>query len=302
MNKLLLKIIVGVTIFFTFFVILRNGQLLKIDNEVDNIEWKLKRNTILLYESIYQNMSLLPIENISDNALDKFYDYVTKEEKLIVLVPADPCRDCITKELTMIRSLSKRIGQNRILFLTQFSENRKSKLWKKTWDIEFPIYNNSGQRIFSNIQDKEFIALFVLDSTMIPKHLFIPITNLPDLSERYYKFVNSLFASSDTTRNKVSFDKLRHDFGNIKYGEPQSATFILTNNGNSPLVINNIETTCGCTVPTWDKSPISPNSSSEITVLYKADKTGFFQQKIFVYSNAKNSPQGLIITGNVENQ
>lgn len=300
MNKSLVIVVVIVVLLFTFFIFFQNNEVIKKNKKMDNNEWRLIRNTILSYESIHQNISHFPIEGISDSVLCEFNDCVSNQAKLIVLVPSTPCKDCITKELDMIRSLGKKIGENRILFLTQFPKKRDSKLWAKTWDIEFPIYNNSGQKLFSKIQEQDLLSLFVLDSIMIPKHLFIPISGLPDLSKKYYKFVKSIFTSNDTTHNKISFDKLKYNFGNIKYGEPQSVTFFLTNDGDSPLIISNIETTCGCTVPTWDKSPIPPESTREISVLYKADKLGFFQQKIFVFLNAKNSPHGLIITGKVE--
>jgi hypothetical protein len=58
-------------------------------------------------------------------------------------------------------------------------------------------------------------------------------------------------------------------------------TFRLTNTGNSPLVITDAQTTCGCTVPTWPKDkPIQPGESAEIKVEFNtAGKGGGRQMK-----------------------
>lgn len=65
----------------------------------------------------------------------------------------------------------------------------------------------------------------------------------------------------------ITFDKKEHDFGEIENGTPVSTVFTYTNTGNSPLVITDIKSTCGCTVPQdWSKEPLAPGASSKFTV------------------------------------
>ncbi|MBT8286775.1 MAG: DUF1573 domain-containing protein, partial [Bacteroidia bacterium] len=57
----------------------------------------------------------------------------------------------------------------------------------------------------------------------------------------------------------LAFDKSEHDFGEIENGTPVETVFSYTNTGKSPLVITDIKSTCGCTVPQdWSKEPLNP--------------------------------------------
>ena len=67
----------------------------------------------------------------------------------------------------------------------------------------------------------------------------------------------------------ITFDKKEHDFGEIENGTPVETVFNYTNTGNAPLVITDIKSTCGCTVPQdWSKEPLTPGSSSKFTVKF----------------------------------
>ena len=58
----------------------------------------------------------------------------------------------------------------------------------------------------------------------------------------------------------ISFEEEEHDFGTIINGTPVETSFKYTNTGKSPLVISNIKTSCGCTVPEdWSKDPLAPS-------------------------------------------
>lgn len=77
--------------------------------------------------------------------------------------------------------------------------------------------------------------------------------------------------------------------------------FNIKNTGNNPLIITNVSTTCGCTVPKWSKQPILPNRTTEIVVEITPSNIGFFRKTITVNSNIKKQKTILIIEGIVEN-
>lgn len=54
----------------------------------------------------------------------------------------------------------------------------------------------------------------------------------------------------------IAFENVDHDFGTIKEGEKVSYTYSFKNNGEAPLIIQNAQPSCGCTVPEWSKEPI----------------------------------------------
>src|SRR5689334_6348391 len=55
-----------------------------------------------------------------------------------------------------------------------------------------------------------------------------------------------------------------HDFGKIKLGVPVTHEFKFTNTGKTPLIITNVQASCGCTTPSWTKDPVPPGGSGYI--------------------------------------
>ena len=98
---------------------------------------------------------------------------------------------------------------------------------------------------------------------------------------------------------KIAFDKEEHDFGNITNGSAVETTFTYTNTGNSPLVVSDIKSTCGCTIPKKPEKPIMPGESDKIQVKYDTKRVGFIRKSITVTSNASNPNVILKITGQV---
>jgi hypothetical protein len=88
------------------------------------------------------------------------------------------------------------------------------------------------------------------------------------------------------------------DFGRIPQGKPVTHNFVITNTGKDPLVIENVQASCGCTTPEWSKDPIQSGKSSEIKVGYNSASEGQFEKTITVIYN-QGQTKTLIIKGNV---
>ncbi len=87
------------------------------------------------------------------------------------------------------------------------------------------------------------------------------------------------------TPTLVSFEQTEIDMGKLEQGKPQSASFQFKNIKEHPLVIQNVEASCGCTEPEWNKRPIMADKSSEIKVTYDAKYLGHFIKTIKVFCN-----------------
>lgn len=100
----------------------------------------------------------------------------------------------------------------------------------------------------------------------------------------------------------VEFQQRMHDFGTIKeVNGPVSYDFVFTNRGNSPILIKNVESSCGCTSPEWTKQPILPGKTGYVKATFDPkDRPGYFDKTITVFSNAKNPVVELKIKGSVE--
>ncbi len=87
----------------------------------------------------------------------------------------------------------------------------------------------------------------------------------------------------------LTLEKTSHDFGNITQGDVVERIFAFTNTGNQPLIITNIQTSCGCTTPEWPRNPIMPGGKGEIKVGFNsAGKSNKQDKKLPIISNAVN--------------
>lgn len=97
----------------------------------------------------------------------------------------------------------------------------------------------------------------------------------------------------------VRFDKLVHDFGDILITSgSHECTFTVTNIGNSPIAINRVISSCGCTEPEWTKMPIMPGEKGHIAVTFKNDQGPYpFDKSITVYVSGLPRPVILKVRG-----
>ena len=83
------------------------------------------------------------------------------------------------------------------------------------------------------------------------------------------------------------------DYGKVNKNDSGSRDFIFTNTGNAPLIISNVLSTCGCTVPTKPEEPILPGQKGKITVKYNM-ALGPIRKTLTVESNAVNYEGGRV--------
>ena len=93
-----------------------------------------------------------------------------------------------------------------------------------------------------------------------------------------------------------------HDFGVFKEeAGKQTFNFIVTNTGDSALVITNVVPSCGCTTPEWTQTPIPPKGQGKVTAIYDpVGRPGVFTKTLSVHSNSKPELVVLIIKGEVQ--
>lgn len=101
-------------------------------------------------------------------------------------------------------------------------------------------------------------------------------------------------------KTKVDIKDKSMFLGKFNWQQEQKAVFTLTNTGTNPLVINHVNTSCGCTSVDYSKEPVRSGDSLLLHVTYKADYPEHFDKTISVYCNAKPSPVVLKITGDAE--
>ncbi|MES2589122.1 MAG: DUF1573 domain-containing protein [Bacteroidota bacterium] len=76
----------------------------------------------------------------------------------------------------------------------------------------------------------------------------------------------SMKAAEANSLTTLKFDKLRHDYGNVKPDSENLCKFKVTNTGKNPLIIESVSASCGCTTPHKPEKPIAPGKSDYIEV------------------------------------
>jgi hypothetical protein len=90
------------------------------------------------------------------------------------------------------------------------------------------------------------------------------------------------------------------DFGKIPQGTPVTATFKFKNIGKIPLVISNVQASCGCTTPDYSKAPIAPGETGFVMATYNAASAGSFYKNVTVTANVEGGSVVLYLKGEVE--
>jgi len=136
----------------------------------------------------------------------------------------------------------------------------------------------------SNVMKKVLVSLLVVISTVT-----MSCSQTPSADTQ-----KSVFGPG------LEFNELEHDYGVIEQGSDGTYNFEFTNSGTEPLVLSNVRSSCGCTIPQWPKEPINAGESASILVKYNTSRPGPFNKSITVYSNASDQPIILHIKGKVE--
>ncbi|MDR0801178.1 DUF1573 domain-containing protein [Fluviicola sp.] len=97
----------------------------------------------------------------------------------------------------------------------------------------------------------------------------------------------------------VVFKTLKIERAEIPYDSKEPFIFEFKNNGKTPLIITNVQTSCGCTAAEKPTEPIEKGKSSKIVVNYDTKRVGQFTKTITVTTNASTEPIILTITGKV---
>ena len=103
--------------------------------------------------------------------------------------------------------------------------------------------------------------------------------------------ITGLKAQTTAAPEVLDFKEAEYDFGKIPQGKPVYHYFEIVNKGATPLKLDNVSASCGCTTPEWDKEPIPAGGKARIKVGYNAATEGHFEKFITVQYNGSGTKQ-----------
>ena len=82
---------------------------------------------------------------------------------------------------------------------------------------------------------------------------------------------------------KIVFTETSHNFGDVIEGQIARHEFKFTNSGTEPLVLQNVQASCGCTTPSYTSTPVMPGETGEVKASYGTEgRPGYFQKTVTV--------------------
>ncbi|RED43305.1 uncharacterized protein DUF1573 [Winogradskyella eximia] len=119
------------------------------------------------------------------------------------------------------------------------------------------------------------------------------------LTLSFFSAAPTEFGKYDTKVAVMKFKTEVIDYGIISQNSEGKRLFTFTNTGDAPLLITDVKTTCGCTVPSYSKAPILPGSIGELEIKYDTKRLGAFTKTVTVMSNAEGGNKVLKIKGHI---
>lgn len=108
----------------------------------------------------------------------------------------------------------------------------------------------------------------------------VVISALPAVGQNPTKVTGSNPAAQNES---IKWSKTSHDFGTVPMGPAADVTFKFTNSSAVPVVIKSANPSCGCTTPTYTKTPIMPGETGEVKASYGTEgRPGYFQKTVTV--------------------
>jgi hypothetical protein len=125
--------------------------------------------------------------------------------------------------------------------------------------------------------------IFIIFCTLCFTYTVNAQTNIPPVIN-----VNKI---SEASPEAIFLKETEFNFGKIPQGKPVTHVFLFTNTGNTPLNLENVQASCGCTTPEWSKDAIATGASSKITVGFNAMNEGPFTKFITITYNGTQNKQ-----------
>src|SRR5690606_23256286 len=84
----------------------------------------------------------------------------------------------------------------------------------------------------------------------------------------------------------IRFASQDFDFGTLKEGQKVQHEFTFENIGDNPIMISDVHSPCGCTVPTYSKNVILPGKSGKIEIEFDSKgRKGLNKKTLMVFAN-----------------
>lgn len=235
------------------------------------------------------------------------YRIPQSEYKVLVYVDSIGCTSCklqLHKWKELI-DYTDSVTQNKVPFLFFFhpKDAKEIRYLLKRDGFDRPICIDLDDRLNKLNKfpaDMTFLT-FLLDKNNKVSVLGNPVHNTA-VKDLYLKQITGKDnPNKNIPKTIAEASQTEIDFGTFDKSETKETTIEVKNTGDSPLVIVDVSTTCGCTVATYNKRPAKPEETLRVEIKMTPKDTGFFDEVVTIkYNSINNQPVKARIKGNAQ--
>lgn len=237
---------------------------------------------------------------------DTLYTPPATPFKVLVYTDSTGCTGCkaqFYKWNVIIDEINESLSdQVHLQFVFHPKDEKEFQFLLRRDNFKYPVYLDRHNRMqeLNRFPDIANFQCFLLDQDNKVVLIGSPVLN-PKIWELYKQAITGEEKepqSVEETTVEVGQETILID--DLKLNQESMVNFTLKNTGKAPLFIADISSSCGCTVPEWDRQPIDPGKETQIKVRVTPDEVGFFNKVIRVTCNTQEPVIRLIVKGMVE--
>jgi hypothetical protein len=223
-----------------------------------------------------------------------------KDYKILLYVDSTGCVSCKLKLFIWIANIEE-MG-SKVDFLFYFFPKHKAPFleYLRNEGLNIPVYIDDADSLnkINKLPKKHSFQCFLLDKNNTVLAIGNPATNF-----KIWGLYKKIITGKPTERQvltTVEAEQTEIVIKDLQTGKPSEAVFRLKNTGSNPLAIMRVESSCGCTVPEWEKQPVAAGKTTEIKVKITPEKREYFHKTVTVHCNTEGGRIVLNIKGSVE--
>lgn len=236
------------------------------------------------------------------------YEMPLSSYKILMYVDSIGCTSCklqLHKWKEFIQEVdSLTYGAVPVIFVFHPKDLREISYLLKRDGIDIPVYIDVEDKLnaINLFPAHQEFQTFLLDDKNKVVFIGNPVLNLRVKDMYLSEITNNTYqASAQSSRNtRITADKTDFDLGTIPKGDAKTVSVSIKNVGESLFMIFDMRASCGCTHISYEKKPVAPDSTTELSITYNADDRGHFNKTVSVYGNMENPPLIIRLKGNIE--
>ena len=255
-------------------------------------------------EIIYPNkmyFTILGRDTIQKEIMNSKYSIITYVDS----VGCTSCKLALSRWLKFIAELDT-ITESSVpvhFFLNPSNKDEVIKIFEHN-QFDYPVCfdEKDSINILNNFPQDIFFQTFLLDKDNRVIAVGNPVLN-PKIKDLYFNILlnkSGREKAKQVPLTKITISEQTIDMGNFSWEVSQEKEVTIKNVGDSPLVIDEVSTSCGCLTIEYNKKPVLPQDSTCIKIRYQAEYPEYFNKTITVYCNAEGAPLKLRISGNAK--